>query len=240
MSKKIEWIKRGMTANNSLHMQEVCDQIANETSPENLTSVIKGSDTVVVDVAEDKKTVEVHLDAEVTQKIDNSLQAPTQAPTATQIVGVGTNKAQTMLNIGDGLSVENGSLKASEKKLYHKAVTFSVFNKLDNVSLICIDYYTTSSIIPSTYDELKVDLYGNTLKGTIRRHNSLSFNLSSRNTNYLFIPVYYTLNENSNIVVYFQKLDISTGTPIITSLGEFEITDSIFQSTRVNVEQMGD
>lgn len=122
MSKKIEWIKRGMTANNGLHMQEVCDQIANETSPENLTSVIKGSDTVVVDVAEDKKTVEVHLDAEVTQKIDNSLQAPTQAPTATQIVGVGTNKAQTMLNIGDGLSVENGSLKASgggDKKYMH-------------------------------------------------------------------------------------------------------------------------
>ena len=36
MTKKIEWIKRGMTANNGLHMQEVCDQIAEATGNEKL------------------------------------------------------------------------------------------------------------------------------------------------------------------------------------------------------------
>ena len=78
MSKKIEWLKRGMTANNGLHMQEVCDQIADATT-----------------------------------EINNSLQKPTTTPSAIQIVAVDNTNAQKMLNIGDGLSVENGSLKAS-------------------------------------------------------------------------------------------------------------------------------
>lgn len=78
MSKKIEWLKRGMTANNGLHMQEVCDQIADATT-----------------------------------EINNSLQKPTTAPSATQLVAVDNTNTQAMLNIGDGLSVENGSLKAS-------------------------------------------------------------------------------------------------------------------------------
>ena len=39
MSKKIEWIKRGMTANNGLHMQEVCDQIADATTEINNSTI---------------------------------------------------------------------------------------------------------------------------------------------------------------------------------------------------------
>ena len=88
MTKKIEWIKRGMTANNGLHMQELCDQIA--------------------------ETIEN----------TNSLQKPETAPENTQLVAVDNTNTQTMLNIGDGLSVENGSLKASGggtggKKYFH-------------------------------------------------------------------------------------------------------------------------
>lgn len=240
MSKKIEWIKRGMTANNSLHMQEVCDQIANETSPENLTSVIKGSDTVVVDVAEDKKTVEVHLDAEVTQKIDNSLQAPTQAPTATQIVGVGTNKAQTMLNIGDGLSVENGSLKASGGsggKLYHKSVSFNVSNYISAVSTITIEYYSSSSFRPTSYDELLTDIRGTVLRGT-PKHCSVGFYLST-NTNYLFIPSYYTVGSTTTgIRIYYQKLDISSETPIIKPNELLSIQESMFVASQVTLEEV--
>ena len=96
MSKKIEWLKRGMTANNGLHMQEVCDQIADATTA-----------------------------------INNSLQKPTTAPSATQIVTVDNTNTQTMLNIGDGLSVENGSLKASggtgtKKYMHYIRFMFSV------------------------------------------------------------------------------------------------------------------
>ena len=96
MNKKIEWIKRGMTANNGLHMQEVCDQIADATT-----------------------------------EINNSLQKPTTTPSATQLVSVDNTNTQTMLNIGDGLSVENGSLKASggtgtKKYMHYIRFMFSV------------------------------------------------------------------------------------------------------------------
>lgn len=101
MSKKIEWIKRGMTANNGLHMQEVCDQIADATT-----------------------------------EINNSLQKPTTTPSTTQIVAVNNKNAQTMLNIGDGLSVENGSLKASgggtgTKKYMHYILFSFLLSEVD-------------------------------------------------------------------------------------------------------------
>lgn len=130
MNKKIEWIKRGMTANNGLHMQEVCDKIADATAA-----------------------------------INNSLQKPTTAPSATQIVTVDNTNTQTMLNIGDGLSVENGSLKASGggggtggKKYFHQ-ILLSDPNFTVNIGLFIvseIENYATGtsassleSIMPS-------------------------------------------------------------------------------------------
>lgn len=103
MSKKIEWIKRGMTANNGLHMQEVCDQIADATTA-----------------------------------INNSLQKPTTTPSATQLVAVDNTNTQTMLNIGDGLSVENGSLKASGGQLYRHNLSLSYSNNQPFITLAII------------------------------------------------------------------------------------------------------
>ena len=59
---------------------------------------------------------------------DNALTKPTTAPSATQLVAVDNTNTQTMLNIGDGLSVENGSLKAnggSGGKLYYKTIVLT-------------------------------------------------------------------------------------------------------------------
>lgn len=107
MNKKIEWIKRGMTANNGLHMQEVCDQIADATTA-----------------------------------INNSLQKPEIAPGNTQLIAVDNTNTQTMLNIGDGLRVENGSLKASAggtgSKLYYKTIRLEFLT--ENEGLPGIDY----------------------------------------------------------------------------------------------------
>lgn len=118
MNKKIEWIKRGMTANNGLHMQEVCDQIADATTA-----------------------------------INNSLQKPITAPSATQIVTVDNTNTQTMLNIGDGLSVENGSLKASGgtgSKLYYKTITLDFLNEspaIPGVTEINIYFYESNNTL---------------------------------------------------------------------------------------------
>lgn len=121
--KKINWYT-GKNAINPADMQELCDNVEESTSPQNLAEIIKGSDEVVVDVAEDNETLEIHLDNNVSNKINKSLQLPNQTPTATELVAVGSNNAQTMLKIGDGLSVSDGTIKASiysQSKPVHQA-----------------------------------------------------------------------------------------------------------------------
>lgn len=49
-------------------------------------------------------------------KANNSLQLPETAPTKTKLVGVGADKSQTFINIGDGFVLENNTLKASGGK----------------------------------------------------------------------------------------------------------------------------
>ena len=127
MIKKIEWIKRGMTANNGLHMQEICDQIADATG------------------------------------IDNALTKPTTAPSATQIVAVDNTNTQTMLNIGDGLRLENGSLKASgggtgEKKYFHQIGLLDTNNNI----MFYFNLVTTTSKFNNgneAFNEVPVNTY---------------------------------------------------------------------------------
>lgn len=148
MSKKIEWIKRGMTANNGLHMQEVCDQIADATTA-----------------------------------INNSLQKPTTAPSATQLVTVDNTNTQSMLNIGDGLSVENGSLKASGGKLYYKIVM------VDGVVpdyIFYFGYYSKNNTIPATASDLKADILQGQ-NGTLRIPLFVDYN--QRNSTSLLTPI---------------------------------------------------
>ena len=74
---------------------------------------ITGSDTVIVDLAEGGTHANIHLNADIKNKLDKALVTPTSTPTATEIVAVDNTNSQTMLAIGEGLSVENGTLKAS-------------------------------------------------------------------------------------------------------------------------------
>lgn len=73
---------------------------------------IIGSDTVVIDVAEDEEHFEIHLDADIAQKIERSLVKPINRPQATEIVAVDNKGAQVMLGVGSGLSISNGVLNA--------------------------------------------------------------------------------------------------------------------------------
>ena len=87
------------------------DLIASATG--SYTLPIEGSQTVVCDIDETNHKVNIHLEAGYKNKIDRALQLPAQAPTAVQIPAVGTNNAQTMLGVGDGLAVEGGKLKVT-------------------------------------------------------------------------------------------------------------------------------
>ena len=50
---------------------------------------------------------------ENSQKLQRALLTPMSAPTEQKIVGVGTDNVQDLLNVGDGLKVENGEIKLS-------------------------------------------------------------------------------------------------------------------------------
>lgn len=80
----------------------------------------------------DKTTQNFNVEAQNGSGADNALTKPTTAPSATQIVAVDNTNTQTMLNIGDGLSVEDGSLKASggEKKYFHQIALFDSYNNI--------------------------------------------------------------------------------------------------------------
>ena len=166
MSKKIEWIKRGMTANNGLHMQEVCDQIADATT-----------------------------------EINNSLQKPTTAPSATQLVAVDNTNAQTMLNIGDGLSVENGSLKASgggtgTKKYMHYILFSFLLSEVD----INLNIKLNIQFISTTADKFTKETLFNFLQNEyvgLKQDDNICFIYSPAG-----IPVYINISK-----VYFIRND---------------------------------
>lgn len=58
-----------------------------------LADVVEGSDTVVIDISEDGEHLEVHLDADVVQKIERAILLPVTAPTQEVVPVVGTNNA---------------------------------------------------------------------------------------------------------------------------------------------------
>lgn len=228
----------------------------NKPVTKNMT--IKGDDGVGIKtitsgtpvVTEEKTTtpVTVTLTDETTQNFnveaqngsggDNVLTKPTTAPSATQIVAVDNTNTQTMLNIGDGLSVENGSLKANGGgKIYHKSATFDIYGKLDNVISIVIDYFSSSALIPATYEELKTDIMG-ALTSHTTYHCSVGFKLKPTEANFLFIPVYYTVDTSLGIRAFYQKLDISSGTPVISPLLNIILAESLFSSSEVRVEEV--
>lgn len=75
------------------------------------TLPIEGTGAIICDVDEANHKINIHLDAAYKNKIDRALQLPTTAPSATQLVAVGTNNAQTMVGVGDGLAIVNNTLQ---------------------------------------------------------------------------------------------------------------------------------
>lgn len=74
---------------------------------------LKGSESIVIDVDESGDFIDVHLDADIAAKLGRVLVTPMSAPASVSLVAVDTSNAQTMLTLGDGLSVSGGVLSAS-------------------------------------------------------------------------------------------------------------------------------
>lgn len=81
--------------------------------PSTMYLPLKGSESIVIDVDESGDFIEVHLDADIAAKLGRVLVTPMSAPASVSLVAVDTSNAQTLLTLGDGLSVSGGVLSAS-------------------------------------------------------------------------------------------------------------------------------
>lgn len=91
--------------------------VLTQTSPQNFVS----SEEIVV------SGNKLMLANAVSNKVNNSLQAPTTAPTATELVGITTNKAQVNIELEDSLELANGHLGVKNKIV---SLTQSEYNAL--------------------------------------------------------------------------------------------------------------
>lgn len=81
--------------------------------PSSMYLPLKGSESIVIDVDESGNFIDIHLDADIAAKLGRVLVTPMSAPASISLVAVDTSNAQTMLTLGDGLSVSGGVLSAS-------------------------------------------------------------------------------------------------------------------------------
>lgn len=81
--------------------------------PSSMFLAVKGSESIVIDVDESGTFFDIHLDADIVTKLSRVLVTPMSAPASVSLVAVDTSNAQTLLTLGDGLSVSGGVLSAS-------------------------------------------------------------------------------------------------------------------------------
>ena len=81
--------------------------------PSSMVLPLTGSESIVVDIAEDGRSINIHLDATVLAKLNRTLVTPMSAPASISLVAVNTANAQELLTLGEGLSVSDGVLSAS-------------------------------------------------------------------------------------------------------------------------------
>ena len=193
----------------------------NKSVTKNMT--IKGDDGVGIKtitsgtpvVTEEKTTtpITVTLTDETTQNFnveakngsgaDNALTKPTTAPSATQLVAVDNTNTQTMLNIGDGLSVENGSLKASGGTGTKKYMHYILFSFLLSEVDINLNIKLNIQFISTTADKFTKETLFNFLQN--------EYNNSDINDNICFIysPAEIPVHINISKVYFIRNNDVS-------------------------------
>jgi hypothetical protein len=85
--------------------------VSMDISAETIGSLIEDTESIVSMVDGDKLKFE--LNADLTSQIFKSLTVPMKAPLSTELVAVDDGNSQTMVEIGDGLKLENGVLSAT-------------------------------------------------------------------------------------------------------------------------------
>lgn len=78
--------------------------------PSTMVLPLTTNDSIIIDVAEDGRSVEIHLDAEIVAKLGRALVAPMSAPASISLVAVDASNRQQMLTLGGGLQLRGDEL----------------------------------------------------------------------------------------------------------------------------------
>ena len=128
--------------------------------------------------------------------VNRSLLTPESAPADTKIVAVDTANSQKMLTIGDGLSIENDTLKANGGKLYRHNLIFTT--PIDSSFKVTVQIITKNNTLftnSTLYEYLTNNTY--VVNGILGSNNSFSIlnKLSQgENNEYVFEGVNARLN----------------------------------------------
>lgn len=96
---------------NELTDTDAWQVVSMDISAETIGSLIEDTESIVSMVDGDKLKFE--LNADLTSQISKSLTVPMKAPISTELVAVDDGNSQTMVEVGDGLKLENGVLSAT-------------------------------------------------------------------------------------------------------------------------------
>ena len=153
----------------------------------------------------DETTQNFNVEAKNGSGVDNALTKPTITPSATQLVAVDNTNTQTMLNIGDGLSVENGSLKASgggtgTKKYMHYILFSFLLSEVD----INLNIKLNIQFISTTADKFTKETLFNFLQN---EYNVPDINTD--NTCFIYSPAEIPTNIIISKVYFIRDDDVS-------------------------------
>ena len=134
-----------------------------------LAEKIEGSETIVIDENEAGTALEVHLDAEVVNKIDRAILTPTSAPVADRIPYIDfISNAVKYANLGANIQVDsrNNLFCFPEEVLSYQKIFKFIANEGNDVIYAFMMSPTADNIIKTTSDTNFNDLIsGNILQG---------------------------------------------------------------------------
>lgn len=96
-----------------------------------IEAIIKDSDTIITDLDESKTKLNIHLSADIVNKLAKVLVRPTSAPASTELVAISPQNVQQLLELGVGLEVKNGHL---EIVLNDEIAPFVDYSKTQNLT----------------------------------------------------------------------------------------------------------
>lgn len=113
-----------------------------KTTATSLLNLMEGNDTIIIDLDESTNKVELHIDNNLLNKINNSLQLPSVAPSELMAVCIDTSNGQTLKAVSD-----------LSGKFYIHNITISNLGDILEITIISSD---STPITKETFNDNRV------------------------------------------------------------------------------------